>query len=113
MRPVHLNTPLVLEARAGVPDGAGGEGPPGWVVLGTLWAELRLRTGGERAEAGLALSRLAWRVVVRAAGPGAASRPVPGQRFRAGARLLAIEAVAMEDPAGRYLTCFCREEGLA
>lgn len=112
MRPVHLATPLVLEARAAVPDGAGGQ-VPGWVALGTLWAELRLRSGGERGEAGLALSRLAWRVVVRAAPHGAASRPEPGQRFREGARLLAIEAVAMEDPAGRYLTCFCREEGLA
>lgn len=112
MRPVRLNTPLVLEARAEAPDGAGGRAP-GWLARGTLWAELRLVSGGERAEAGLALSRLVWRVVVRAAAPGAASRPVAGQRFREGTRVLGIEAVAMEDPAGRYLTCFCREEGLA
>lgn len=112
MRPVRLTHPLVLEARTGLPDGAGGR-EPGWVALGTLWAEMRLHSGGERTEAGLALSRLSWRVIVRAGGAGATSRPVAGQRFRDGARVLAVEAVAMEDPAGRYLTCFCREEGLA
>jgi len=112
MRPVRLNTPLVLEVRAALPDGAGGRAT-GWQPLGTLWAELRLRSGGERSEAGLTLSRLSWRVIVRAAGPGAPARPLAGQRFREGARLLAIEAVAMEDPAGRYLTCFCSEEGPA
>lgn len=48
----------------------------------------------------------AARVTVRAV-----ARPKPGQRFREGSRVFAILAVAERDPAGRYLTCFCREEG--
>lgn len=106
---VQLTRPLVLEAREQVPDGAGGQ-TESWVALGTLWAEVRARTGRVTSGEDTSLSRTAVRVTVRAAPPGAPSRPVPGQRFRSGARRLWIEAVAERDPEARYLTCFCKEE---
>jgi head-tail adaptor len=41
---------------------------------------------------------------------GAPSRPLPGQRFRAGARVWRIVAVSESDATGAFLTCFSREE---
>ncbi|MFC3118295.1 head-tail adaptor protein [Jhaorihella thermophila] len=41
---------------------------------------------------------------------GASMRPEAGQRFRDGARIFAIRAVAERDPDGRFLICFCDEE---
>jgi head-tail adaptor len=49
-------------------------------------------------------------VIVRAAPPGAASRPQPGHRLRAGNRRFAVEAVADLGTDGRYLVCYAREE---
>jgi head-tail adaptor len=51
-----------------------------------------------------------YRIVVRAAPPGAPSRPQAGQRFREGGRLFAIRAVAEAGGAGRFLVCFAEEE---
>lgn len=112
MRAPHLNRRLVLEAPVRTPDDAGGFSES-WVALGEVWAELSARTGRERAVAGGPVSAVSYRIVVRAAPVGAASRPQPDQRFREGARLFVILAVAERDPEGRYLTCFADEEVVA
>ncbi|MFT7595414.1 MAG: head-tail adaptor [Paracoccaceae bacterium] len=105
----HLNRRLALEAPVRAPDGAGGFSES-WAVLGEVWAEVSARTGRERAVAGGPVSAVGYRIVVRSAPVGAASRPLPEQRFREGARLFIIQAVADRDPVGRYLTCFADEE---
>lgn len=107
--PIRLNRRLVLERAERVPDGAGGFAES-WVEVGTLWADIRARTGRERAGGAVGLSETGYRIVVRAAPHGAPSRPVPGQRLRSASRVFAIEAVAESDPQGRYLTCFATEE---
>ncbi|MEP3333801.1 phage head closure protein [Sedimentitalea sp.] len=107
-----LNRKLVLEAPQRVPDGAGGYAE-NWESLGELWAEVRSRTGRERAEAGVPVSSVGYRIVVRGAPHGTAARPMPNQRFREGARLFVIQAVAERDVDGRYLTCFADEEVVA
>lgn len=104
-----LNRRLVLEAPVRLPDGAGGA-IESWSTLGELWADLRPRTGRERAEAGEPVSTMSYRIVVRGAPVESAQRPKPEQRFRDGARLYRIRAVAEHDPAGRYLICFADEE---
>lgn len=104
-----LSRRLVLEAPARLPDGAGGA-IESWSTLGELWADLRPRTGRERAEAGEPVSTMSYRIVVRGAPVGSVQRPKPEQRFRDGARLYLIRAVAEHDPAGRYLVCFADEE---
>lgn len=108
----RLNRELVLEAPVRVSDGAGGF-VESWGELGRLWAEVSPRTGRERDGAGLVLARVSYRIVVRAAPMGATARPRPDQRFRDGARVFRIEAVAERDPDGRFLTCFANEETLA
>ncbi len=79
-------------------------------ALGELWAEVTSRTGRERAEAGVPISTVSYRIVVRSAPVGAPSRPLPEQRFRDGARLFIIQAVSERDPDGRFLICFADEE---
>ena len=49
--------------------------PKGWVVLGTLWAEITSRTGRETAHSGAPVSRVGFTIVVRGAPFGAPSRP--------------------------------------
>ncbi|MFD2739877.1 head-tail adaptor protein [Sulfitobacter aestuarii] len=109
MNAPRLNRALVLEAPMRGSDGAGGH-VQGWTALGTLWAEVSLRTGRASHEAGVPTGRMAYKIVVRGAPVGAQERPVPGQRFRDGARIFSIEAVAERDPEGRYLSCFAQEE---
>ncbi|WP_101068941.1 head-tail adaptor protein [Roseovarius salinarum] len=106
---VRLNRELTLETPQTTPDGAGGFERT-WTPLGTLWAELRARTGRETEGAVASLSRMRFRIIVRAAPVGAPSRPQPGQRFRDGARVFAVRAVAEHDQGARYLTCFAEEE---
>jgi head-tail adaptor len=109
MKAPHLNRVLVLEGVARAPDGAGGF-TSAWTALGTLWAEVLPGSGSDTLGEERMLSAVPYRITVRAAAQGAASRPVPGQRFREGARLFRIAAVTERDPQGRYLTCFAREE---
>ncbi len=108
----HLNRKLVLEAPERLPDGAGGYSES-WVPMGEHWAEVRARTGRERAEAGVPVSAVSYNIVVRGAPYGSAARPMPEQRFREGTRLFVIQAVAERDPEGRFLTCFADEEVVA
>jgi len=105
----RLNRALVLEAPERVSDGAGGF-VEGWVVLGTLWGEITARTGRETASSGAPVSRVGYKIVVRAAPFGTPERPMAEQRLRSGTRLFTIEAVAEHDADGRYLTCFVNEE---
>ncbi len=90
-------------------DGAGGFTTV-WAAIATLWAEITPGSGRDPAGEELILTSVPFRITVRAAPPGAVNRPKPEQRFREGSRLFAILAVAERDPAGHYLTCFCREE---
>ncbi|WP_135505101.1 head-tail adaptor protein [Roseovarius aestuariivivens] len=106
---VHLNRRLVLEEEVRQADGAGGYLGT-WAALGTLWADIRARSGRDASGEDTSVSRTGFRVTVRAAPFGAPSRPSPGQRFRDGMRIFRIEAVAERDAQGRYLTCFCEEE---
>lgn len=109
MRAPQLNRRLVLEAPQRVADGAGGY-TENWAVLGTLWAEITPRTGSERAVAGLPVSRVRHRIVLRGAPEGSPMRPAPDQRLREGGRIYAIRAVTEHDRGGRYLVCFADEE---
>jgi head-tail adaptor len=109
MNAPHLNRALVLEGVVRSPDGAGGFTEV-WTALGTLWAEVLPGSGGDTLGEERMLSAVPYRITVRAAPQGAASRPAAGQRFREGGRLFLIKAVTERDPQGRYLTCFAREE---
>ena len=104
-----LNREVVLETPVTTPDGAGGHAG-GWQTLGTLWAELRPRTGRDAGGEGAALSLMRYRIVLRAAPEGSTRRPRAGQRLRMGARRFRIEAVAEYDSRARYLECFAIEE---
>ncbi len=105
----RLNRQLVLEAPDVLSDGAGGF-VQGWVPLGMVWASVSPRSGRETAQSGAPVSRMNYRVIVRGAPIGSDKRPAAQQRFREGARIFTIEAVAEHDPEGRYLACFAQEE---
>ena len=73
----HLTRPLVLEAVQRVADGLGGFGES-WVALGTLWAAVVAGSGRDVAGQEVTLAAVPYRITVRAAAQGAASRPAPG-----------------------------------
>jgi head-tail adaptor len=106
---MRLNRRLVLEEVERVPDGAGGFAEL-WVARGTLWGQVKAGSGRDAAGEFATLSTVPYRITVRAAPPGAPSRPKPDQRFREGARMFRILAVTEEEGAGTYLVCFAREE---
>jgi len=112
MRRPHLNRLLTLETATRTPDGAGGFVET-WNGVGGLWAEVRAGTGNERARDFVTVSSVSYKITVRAAPEGAASRPKPEQRFREGSRIFRILAVSEADAGGAYLTCFAREEVVA
>lgn len=105
----RLNRSLVLEGPLKLADGAGGY-TRAWEPLGVLWAEVKAGSGREKAETATTLSRVSYRITVRAAPYGAPSRPVAGQRFRDGTRVFEIYAVAEQDVHAAYLTCHAQEE---
>lgn len=109
MKTPRLNRKLVLEAPQKTEDGAGGYVEV-WNALGTLWAQVTARTGRETAQSGTSVSAMSYKIVVRGAPFGNAERPTPDQRFRDGARVFVIKAVADDDANGRYITCFATEE---
>lgn len=111
-RRISLSRQMVLETPTRAPDGAGGV-VRGWEVMGTLWAEVVARNGRERIGDGAQMSLTGYRITVRAAPVGHAMRPRPEQRFRDGARIFRITAVAEADLRGRYLTCHAEEEVVA
>ena len=105
----RLTRALVLEAPQEVADGAGGFSLS-WGALGTLWAEVRPGAGREAAGEEVRIATTLTRIFVRGAPEGSPRRPRPEQRFREGSRIFTILAVTERDAAGRYLTCFAREE---
>ena len=109
MRAVRLNRRLDLQASVKTADGAGGFRED-WVVLGQLWAEVRLRSGRDRTARVGRVSETDYRITLRASPVGAPSRPEAGQRLVEGSRRFLIEAVGDADHLGRYLVCFAREE---
>lgn len=109
MRAPALTRALLLESPVTVPDGAGGFVTT-WQALGTLWAEVRAGSGRERLAAFGPQGEVRLRITVRAARPDTPQRPRPDQRFREGARIFRILAVAEADPQGRYLICTAQEE---
>jgi head-tail adaptor len=109
---MRLNRRLVLEEVERVPDGAGGFAEV-WAEKGVLWGHVKAGAGREAAGDFATLSMVPYRITVRAAPPGAPSRPRPDQRFREGARMFRILAVTEEEGAGVYLVCFAREEEVA
>lgn len=111
MAPV-LSRQLQLEAAQRASDGAGGY-TTAWVPLGMLWAEIVAGTGRDVAAVGTVLSRVVYRITVRAAPVGAPSRPKPEQRFREGTRIFKVISVTEFDPGGRYLACQAEEETAA
>lgn len=109
MSGVQLSHKLVLEHPVQADDGAGGY-TRNWAPLGTVWADLRIGTGRATGGQEVALSRITYRITVRGAAQGAPSRPKPGQRFRDGTRVFAINAVTEVVPGGAYLVCYAQEE---
>jgi head-tail adaptor len=105
----QLSRKLVLEAPLRTPDGAGGYAQ-GWTAVGTVWAEVLAGTGREAAGVGTAVSRVVYRITLRAAPVGSVQRPMPDQRFREGARVFRVLSVAERDAGGRYLVCQTEEE---
>lgn len=105
---MNLSRKLVLEERANTPDGKGGFAV-GWQVLGVLWANVDARSGREALVGARDVSRVRYRIVVRGAPVGAASRPQPDQRFREGDRIFSILAVSEFDANGRWLECWAEE----
>lgn len=108
-RPPALNRKLILESEERVGDGAGGW-TTAWKALGDVWASIESRFGREIDEGGRERSRVSHRITVRGADFGAPSRPRADQRFREGARVFHIRAVAEADLRGRYLVCWADEE---
>lgn len=104
-----LNRLLLLEASQRVPDGAGGFTLT-WQELGSLWACISARGGRETERQGSGVSQVRYTITVRGAPFGNPERPRPDQRFREGARIYHIKAVAEADRQGRYLICFATEE---
>jgi head-tail adaptor len=84
MNAPHLNRALELQEVIRNADGAGGYTEV-WTVLGTLWAEVLPGSGSDVLGEERMLSAVPYRVTVRGAPVGAASRPKAGHRFREGA----------------------------
>ncbi|WP_422050093.1 head-tail adaptor protein [Shimia sp.] len=109
VKAVTLSRKLVLERPLAAPDGAGGFART-WEALGTVWADVRLRSGRERDGGDMSLSSVRYKITLRGAPVGSQMRPTPDCRFRDGARIFTIEAVAESDGLGRYLICHATEE---
>ena len=109
MKVPELRRKLVLEGPVRTADGAGGYAES-WNPLGTLWGDIRPGSGRADDTGGVSVGSVPLKITVRAAPPGAASRPVAGQRFREGTRVYPILAVTEADGAARYLICTAREE---
>lgn len=109
MKPVHLNRVLTLEQPVATPDGAGGFSTV-WQAVGTLWAEISPGSGRDAGGEEITLASVPYRITLRGAPVGSPRRPVPGQRLTEAGRVFQVLAVTERDAAGRYLTCFAREE---
>lgn len=111
-RPILLRHRLTLEARADIPDLGGGRDVT-WVPIGEHHAAVQPSSGTESYDGSQQAQRVTHRVTVRCAPHGAAARPRPDQRFRAGERVFDIKAVFERDGRGKQLTCLCEETALS
>ena len=109
MRVPLLRRRMVLEMPRRSADGAGGF-VQHWQALGEVWVAGTALQGRDTVVGAAAMSQAAQRIVLRASPEGSPMRPRPDHRLREGARIFTILAVGAYDPAGRYLTCFTREE---
>jgi head-tail adaptor len=100
---------LLLERATWLSDGAGGQ-TRDWTVIGGLWAEVRMRSGGVSETEFGRLPRLRLRVATPALPVGEPMRPVPGDRLRDGTRIYAVTAAHEADGRGRVLTVLAEEE---
>lgn len=108
----RLNRQLVLQKPERLHDGAGGF-VQGWTPLGTVWAQVIARTGRQSAGVAAPISRVGYKIIVRAAPANSPARPHPEQRFCEGSRVFRILAVAEDDQDGRYCICTAQEETVA
>ncbi len=104
-----LNRHLKLETLTRTPDGAGGYSHD-WAELGFHWAEIKAGTGRETLGPAVSVSRVVYRITVRAAPVSSDARPKAGQRFRGQGRIYAITAVTEAAVSERYLICYAEEE---
>lgn len=105
----RLGRLLYLDSPVRQPDGAGGF-IENWLELGALWCEVLLRSGGEGVRGTAPSTAVSYKISVRSAPVGHPQRPMAGQRFRQGARMFNIRAVAERGSDGAFLICFADEE---
>lgn len=105
----RLTRHLRLLTEVSNPDQSGGYSST-WQETGTLWAEIKAKSGREARGPNTPLSKVGYKIIVRGAPVGASSRPQAGQRFAGHGRTYAIEAVTEYDPDGRFLICHAIEE---
>lgn len=110
-KPYKLETKLFLETVVLSEDLTGGFEET-WVKLGTIWGHVNARSGRIREARAGELSRMQFRIIVRAAPHESGARPKAGQRFSDGDRIYSIDAVALADASGMYLECWASEEQL-
>ena len=103
-----LDRLLTLEAFETEGDGGGGTGGA-WRVLGRRWARVEPISAASLRIGDVMRPELTHRITLRWSAPDAPSRPKPGQRFREGARVFAVEGVAEIDAVRRWLLCWARE----
>ncbi|MEL7345411.1 MAG: head-tail adaptor protein [Pseudomonadota bacterium] len=104
-----LTTKITLQARVRSPDGSGGFSEI-WTDLGILWGALERSRGSKVTGQEIPLSRARYRVIVRAAPVGAASRPEVAQRFAIDGQIFNILSVLHHDQGQRFLACEVEEE---
>lgn len=88
---------LVLETPLDTPDGAGGAARV-WDTVATVWAGLRPISAGERVDADAEEHAVTHRVLIRWRDDVTA-----GDRFRLGARIFEIRALADPEERQRFL----------
>lgn len=103
--PGRFRTPMLLERRQAVADGAGGWSER-WEEIAALWG--RLETVSAKAVFGADGMNevVTHRVTLRYR-----DDIESGMRLKSGARLFAIRTVHDPDETRRYLVCTTREEG--
>lgn len=105
----RLTRLVTLEGPVSTPDGAGGR-VAGWIVLGSFRAAIEERSDARRGADGVAVVRTRTIFTLRAAPPGAPSRPAPGQRLSAEGRRWRIRAVRPHRDWPALLQCIAEEE---
>lgn len=103
-----MNRRLVLEAPSNARDAAGGL-VEGWTPVGDIWAAIEARSGRETVFGGRQGAKVTHVAEIRYAPPGSAQRPGAAQRFREGARVYAVLAVAEADARRERLRVWLSE----